>query len=336
MSYTKGQLIEILTPALINGTGSSQKDVHSVLETYDTERLTVELARQRKAGLVFQRAPIEGPEQVVNDPEIIRQVQAIRAEVQTRFENDPERIRRRQEDERQAQEIYREYSLSQIFRTVVPGHGVPVRNKASEDIVIGWLSFDEKLSREWFLKVLQENPSLASQFQWQSPDALDPKKRLAQDQGTLAQAARTLRSFGVNEANLTVVRSVIGSGFTVYAIQQALASNALQLSGPSQSELDQWAEEDIEAHNQRLLQADPTTLRLLARQESADKRVQEQAQRVNEQFEATKRRDEAIGYPQLPSEITKDQIRNAPTDKLKLWIKKYGNANVTARLQGRG
>jgi hypothetical protein len=158
---------------------------------------------------------------------------------------------------------------------------------------------------------------------------------LAQDEKTFQDAAKSLR-FGINQANFAVIRSVLGEKFSQYDIAQALAANAFQLSPPTTQELQDWASQDIDAHNEALLKANPEDLRALVRQEAEQRRIQDQQQQANESFEATKQRDEVMGYPSLPSDITKEQIRNASTDKLKLLIKKYGNANVTARIQGRG
>jgi hypothetical protein len=231
---------------------------------------------------------------------------------------------------------YKDYYLTQIFAIPVPGHGFAIRSRASEQVILGWLNPGETLGREFLVKVIQENPSLASQLQWRSVNPKQAEARQQElDKQTFVEAAKTLR-FGVNDANFNLTRQLLGPGFSQHAIQQALSSNALQLSRPTQEELDQWAAQDIEAHNEALLKADPVTLRALARQESADNRAQEQQQQANESFEATKRRDEATGFPPLPADITKEQIRNASVERLKYWVKRFGNHQINLRLNGRG
>src|ERR1700730_979041 len=76
----------------------------------------------------------------------------------------------------------------------------------------------------------------------------EAERQEKQDRETFKQAARTLQSFGETEANLNVITSTLGLNFTAYSIQQALASNALSLSPPSQEELAEWTRQEIETH----------------------------------------------------------------------------------------
>ena len=62
------------------------------------------------------------------------------------------------------------------------------------------------------------------------------------DRETFKQAARVLR-FGENEANFGLIRSVLGWNFTEYRIQEALDSNSISLSQPTQDELNKWESE---------------------------------------------------------------------------------------------
>jgi len=276
------------------------------------------------------------------DTEVERRLAEIRADVDRQRANDPERIRQQEQDEREAARVYRDYYLTQIFNSVVPGYGVPVRNVASENIVLGWLQPGETLTPDWFRKVLAEQPELAKQIQWQSADVLDPQKQrakakaqLEQDQITFSDAARAIKTFGVNMANFRLTREVLGEGFSQYAIQQALASNALQLSPPSREELTQWANDSIEAHNEALLKANPEELRARVREESVARQQSTQQEQAQRQIQAETQRDAALMYPALPVEITSDIIKKGSPDQIKYWCRKFGHANVNARLQNR-
>ncbi len=97
----------------------------------------------------------------------------------------------------------------------------------------------------------------------------EAERQEKQDRETFKEAARSLQSFALNEANFSVLRSTLGPNFTAYSIQQALASNALSLSPPTQQELDAWTREAIEAHNAALKSADLPTLRRLTREAGA-------------------------------------------------------------------
>ena len=79
MSYSKEELITILTPALVNTSASTPREVRGVLETYSTEQLTVELARQRRAGyLRAPQLPRQDSEKAQQEAE--QRLEAIRAE----------------------------------------------------------------------------------------------------------------------------------------------------------------------------------------------------------------------------------------------------------------
>jgi len=322
------ELIQTLIPGLAKNTGSAEKEVRQVLETYNQTGLEKEFQRQRKLG--YLHTPNNTS---TNDQELLRQIEQIRADVRREFENNPGRIRERQQQAAEDAELYRDYALTQLFKAWVPGHGWAKRNKASEVLIISWLNFDETLTVDWFIRVLAENPELASGLQWSTKDKA---QSLADDQETFKHAASSLRSFGLTEANFNLTRSILGPNFTYTELQDRIADGGLQLSSPSQAEREEWAASDIESHNARLLQASTTELRTIARNESEQKRTQHQIDTANESFEATKRRDEAIGgYPVLPPELTKQEIRNAPTERIKYWLKRFGQSQIDARLQGR-
>src|ERR1700692_1790931 len=101
------------------------------------------LNKQRRAG--YLQYPIQDVPQPQQDSSreqesVESQVEAIRAEVRRQIETDPERIRRQQEHEQERQEGYPEYAMTQIFNTAVPGHGYPIRNRASEQVILGLLN----------------------------------------------------------------------------------------------------------------------------------------------------------------------------------------------------
>jgi hypothetical protein len=159
-----------------------------------------------------------------------KKVENTLAQVRADIANDPKRIRRQEAYDREGAEVYRSYYLAQIFLTPVPGHGYPIQNQGSEAIILGFLNPGETLSRDFLVKVIQENPSLASQIQWRSVNPKHAEARQQElDKQTFVAAAKALR-LGINEANFLLIRQTLGSGFSLYAIQQALASNALQLT----------------------------------------------------------------------------------------------------------
>jgi hypothetical protein len=329
MVYSKEQLIEMLAPELAARTGSKLRDARNVLATYTVGQLDIELTRQRRARTP---EPVQPPSSGQSDQEILDRISA---EGRRQFENDPERIRQQQQHDRELAEVQRDYHLTQLFMNPVPGHGFPIRSIASEAIILGWLNPGETLNREFLVRIIAENPALAAQLQWRS---INPKqaeaKELELDKQTFANAARTLRSFGVNEANFSWIRQVLGSGFSLYGIQQALASNALSLAPATQEELDQWAAEDIEAHNEALLRANPEELRARVRQESEQTRAASAQVESDRQLQAEQQREAPMGFPSLPADITRERIRAASPSEIKLWMRKYGQFQLNKILSG--
>jgi hypothetical protein len=169
----------------------------------------------------------------------------------------------------------------------------------------------------------------------------EAKAQLEQDRAKFNDAARTLRSFGLNEANFGVIRSTLGPNFTTYSIQEALASNGLSLSPPTQQELDEWERQAIKAHNTTLLNMSVPELRKLARDAGARGAVApppDETQRVR----SIENQDRT--YPPLPDElrigdheelIDAAYIKRCSKEVLRALIKKYGPDQVNEALRTR-
>src|ERR1700692_790420 len=125
-----------------------------------------------------------------------------------------------------------------IFRricAVVVEQSVLADTQANRKMVLGFLHEDQNKqpTPEWFRSTILE-PGLKEQLSWEPVWTPEQRKQAeARDKRTFEDAASTLRSFAVNEANFGLIRSKLGSPFTAYHIQKALASGALQLSPPS-------------------------------------------------------------------------------------------------------
>lgn len=174
----------------------------------------------------------------------------------------------------------------------------------------------------------------------------EAKVQLEADRKTFAQAAKTLRSFAVNQANFNVIRQTIGAGFSIYQIQQMLAANGAMLSPATQQEQDEWTRQDIEEHNRRLLSMDIPSLRKLAREAGARGPAvppPDETQRVRAAEKAAA--DGANNYPPLPDEFRDGNgpevpldavfIRTCSKETLKFLFKRFGSAQVEEALQTR-
>jgi len=167
------------------------------------------------------------------------------------------------------------------------------------------------------------------------------KAQLEVDRKTFINAAKTLRIFGVTEANFDVCRRTLGAGFSIYQIQQMVTANGGTLSPPTQEELNEWDREAIEAHNLRLLGADIPTLRKLAREAGAriaaepPPAAMDQVQMVRA---AEKSQNNQL-QPLLSDSRFKGEIidlelvRQLDGDSLKKLIRIYGADAITARIR---
>jgi hypothetical protein len=171
----------------------------------------------------------------------------------------------------------------------------------------------------------------------------EEKAQLEADRKTFADAAKTLRSFAVNDANFNVIRRTLGAGFSVYQIQQMVAANGATLSPPERHELEEWTRQDIEAHNLRLLSADLPTLRRLAREAGA--RGQEAPELDETQRVRAAERAAGVAYPSLPDEFRDGNnpeevldaafIRKCSKETMRLLLKRYGADQVNEALRTR-
>jgi hypothetical protein len=200
--------------------------------------------------------------------------------------------------------------------------------------------------REQRIRAQAEAAAARAIYQLNQHQAREPQRkaqaeaRLKEDRKTFEDAAKTLHSFGINEANFNVTRQTLGEGFSVQAIQEMLIANGAIVSPPTQEELNQWEQERIAARNEFLLEADPGTLRTAAKQEVEQKRVAMQQEQARREDEARKQRDEARGYPPLPQVwnnalLDSHFIRKCSTETLKDLIRRFGAHQVTGALRNR-
>ena len=99
-------------------------------------------------------------------------------------------------------------------------------------------------------------------------------------------------------------------------------------------EWNQWRAEAIERHNEALLNANPETLRKIVKQEAEQKRLDQQAEAERAQLDAAQQRDADKGFPPLPADITGKSIKDAAPSQIKYWLKRFGSAQLSARLRG--
>ncbi len=145
--------------------------------------------------------------------------------------------------------------------------------------------------------------------------------------------------FSENEANWSLTKSVLGSGFDQYSLEQAVTSNALRLARASQEELAQYAQDAAEVRQEYLRQATPQQLKQAARTETEQRRAAAVQQQADQQLQAAVERDAVMGFPSLPEtwqgqKLDAGFIRKCDVATQKLLSKRFGSAALDLRLRG--
>ena len=197
--------------------------------------------------------------------------------------------------------------------------------------VVSSPGYQAELAEEAILQVQAERAANFAMFQLERQRQTAPQrtreaaKQLAKDKETFSALCRQ-QGLSECEANLNLWRG-----------SQSIEG----LASASPKELAKFREEQIEAHNEFLLNADTETLRTLAREEHAIKRQAAVQTDADLQLAASKVRDAIIGFPLLPGtwngqKLDSEFIRRCSAETQKLLQKRFGSAQLTARLQGRG
>jgi len=283
----------------------------------------------RKLRQELSEKPTEELEEIHH--QILRAAES--AEIRARVDADPEHQRLRDE-------TLREYHLAQIFRTVIPGRGVPVRNQASETIILSWLNLDEVLSRDWFIKVIQGTPALANQLTWKKQI---PETELRQKFAVVCRQLQIAQS----EGNFSLVRDRLSETWPHYIeeVRHVVESGIISLSSATQEEIDKWSAEAHEEHVDFLIKpASPGDLRQAASTEFGQRRAQAQQQEAQRQVQAAIARDSGISpigepFPPLPEtwqgqKLDAAFIKICSADTQRLLQKRFGSGALNRRLQG--
>ncbi len=195
--------------------------------------------------------------------------------------------------------------------------------------VVSSSGYQAELAEEEILRVQAERNADRILFQIQRQQATEPQRRaqaaqqLAKDKETFAALCRQ-QGLSECEANLNLWRR-----------SQSIEG----LASASAQELAKFREEQIEAHNEFLLNADTETLKTLAREEGAANRQAAVQTEADRQLAAAQERDSRFGFPRLPDtwqgqKLDAAFIKNCSVETQKLLSRHFGPAQLTARLRG--
>src|SRR6202034_4161419 len=91
---------------------------------------------------------------------------------------------------------------------------------------------------------------------------------LAKARRIIVESQLVLRSYSLNEANISLLLSVIDpANMSQYAISQAIDSHAVSLTPPTSEEQEAWRLADIERHNRELQECSIPELKRRVREE---------------------------------------------------------------------
>src|SRR5262249_42763555 len=125
--------------------------------------------------------------------------------------------------------------------------------------------------------------------------------QLAKDRKVFLEACREFQ-IGTTDANFSLIRSVLGPGFSASQIGQGFRSGTLQVSPARPEEVQQWTREAEEQRLQILRSADVVSLKKLVRQEAEQKRNQVAQAQMDATQASAKQRHELHGYRPLTPE----------------------------------
>jgi len=292
------QIIEALEEQMVRN-GSDRKGLKAVLETYETKQLI----------RFYEKRIVQPTPQKKQEP-----------------------TAKHQPPEIMGDQGLEDLAWVHLSRVRINGK-MPANNTANRKIVFSWLHPGEQPTVKWFLRVLAEQPGLADQIIWETILSPDQRKQaeaaaLAQDRTAFAELCRRY-SLSECAANFNVWRS----------------TNSISgLAPATPEEQAKFEEERIEAHNAELLrvaETNPDQLRARVRQESEARQQAAQQERAEHQFQAAQQRDASRGFQVLPDtwngqKLDAGFIKNCSVEVQKFLTQKFGSAQLTARLQGRG
>jgi len=235
-------------------------------------------------------------------------------------------------------------AFGKIFSTKLPGNLVALDNAANRQIILSWLNPGEDvITHEIFLEAIK-NPNLLRQLtlgNYQDPTK-KPERDAAQLEADRATFSLAARQFGLsdNQASFRLVRETLGSGFTSYAVGQAVDSGAVRIPAASQAEQEAYRQEYSEQRQEFLIhQATPQQLRQAARTETEQRRAAAVQQQADQQLQAAVERDAVMGFPPLPEtwqgqKLDAGFIRKCDVATQKLLSKRFGSAALDLRLRG--
>ncbi len=219
-----------------------------------------------------------------------------------------------------------------------------------KDILAEAVTTFQEEKEERLLQTQAERAANRALHEWNTAQAQEPQRKA--EAAALKRANRdvflsAVKELGLSaaEANFSVLVAALGE-LSVFGIRDFLATNPTALVGATEKELQEREAEKIQAYNKMLRNADPITLKKLAQQEAEQRRAEHIRQEDARQRAATKERDEALGFPVLPTHNLETgealdsayfiRLSNNDMHRFRMYVKRYGSHNVTNRLRGLG
>jgi hypothetical protein len=211
-------------------------------------------------------------------------------------------------------------------------------SQACRTEVFSWPHDGERMSAEWFQKIMDEQPFLADRLAWQ--DYQNPQ---AEAQQNKENGARTLAIFfnvarrlniSHSQANQASVLAVYPDGILdANQLEQDINAGKISLHAAGAAEAEQFKKELVKAHNLRWQQVTKNMSVAEIKQVSA----QERAEREQLTNLITPEQRRPAGIVPLPAVLTKELLlENLSSDRVAIhtWTERYGIQAINARLQG--
>lgn len=213
--------------------------------------------------------------------------------------------------------------------------------QANRSCLISWLHEDQgetiqSITPAWFRAVLAENPPLESQLAWVSAKSISREE--------FNQFAR-LNGLSEADANWHLARSVLGKKLNETDLVRAFNSGALRFAPAGADEIEQREKQvqENQAGQERatLLGTDQIAVREIAQRHSQHQRESAQRQALEREIVLGFERDCIFGIKEHPlpqtwsgQSLNAQAIKDASAEVLKALFRRFGSAQVTARMHG--
>jgi len=269
------------------------------------------------------------------------EVRADLAVARRKLDSDPETVKARQDAAAAIAErdrAYQELGWSRLFSTVVNG-GYLITDCCANRIELAGLFDPIKdtggMSPQWLQKIMSEQPALMRRMVWTKYETPQEQSQRSQqtDEATKQVLLDTCRRLNLNysDGSVALVLQAFPDGVDAFTLEQAISSGQIHIQNAAWDEVEQHTKDLIREHNRKWAALGRT--KTISEIKSLSAQEREERESI---FTRVSARPAPVAHVEpLPPALTADVLKAASTEKLRLWITRYGRESMNARLENR-